>query len=116
MSEKDLMAAVVAAARMGNWLCFHTFDSRRSAPGFPDLVLVRGLQALFVECKTERGRLTVEQRQWLDGLQQAGLRAFVLRPDGLDALLAELLARPVLRAVHSLRPGGEVAGRYGVVE
>ena len=58
MTEREFMEAVRHLARMTGWRCYHTHDSRRSEPGFPDLVLVRGGKALFVELKTAHGRLT----------------------------------------------------------
>lgn len=41
ISEKEFQAQVLDLARLTGWLCYHPHDSRRSAPGFPDLVLVR---------------------------------------------------------------------------
>jgi hypothetical protein len=51
------------------WRWYHTRDSRRSVPGFPDLVLVRPPRLLFVELKTERGKLTADQVAWLEDLE-----------------------------------------------
>lgn len=41
-SEKQFEAAVVEYSKLNGWLSFHAFDSRRSEPGFPDRVFVRG--------------------------------------------------------------------------
>lgn len=38
--EKVFQAQVLDLAHLSGWLCYHTHNSRRSAPGFPDLVLV----------------------------------------------------------------------------
>ena len=42
LKESDFQRAVIEMARLHGWLVYHTHDSRRSAPGFPDLVLVQG--------------------------------------------------------------------------
>ena len=48
---------VVDLARTLGWRVYHTYDSRRSQPGFPDLVLVRE-RILFLELKSETGKLS----------------------------------------------------------
>lgn len=68
ISEKQFQAQVVELARLYNWLVYHTYDSRRSAPGFPDLVLVRPPRLIFAELKSEEGRARPEQRTWLEAL------------------------------------------------
>jgi hypothetical protein len=68
-TEKQFQAAVVEYAELTGWLVYHTFDSRRSNPGYPDLTMVRGGELLFVELKTEKGRLSVAQRDWLAALE-----------------------------------------------
>jgi hypothetical protein len=84
--EKEHQAHVVQVARTLGWnLVYHTHDSRRSAHGFPDLVLVRE-RAVFVELKREKGRLKPEQAVWLRGLLDAGCEAYLVRPRHLQAL------------------------------
>lgn len=82
-SEKELQEQVLAAAKALGWtLRYHTHNSRRSEPGFPDLVLghpERGL-LLFRELKTEKGRTTKEQDRWIIGLGLTGNDAGVWRP------------------------------------
>jgi VRR-NUC domain len=68
ISEKQFQAQVVELARLGGWLLYHTHDFRRSAPGFPDLVMVRPPRLVFAELKTEKGRIRPEQRVRLEGL------------------------------------------------
>jgi hypothetical protein len=80
MSEASLQEIVLKLARITGWLCYHTHDSRRSEPGFPDLVMVRGRRILFVELKTARGKLTAEQDKWIQALREAGNEALVWRP------------------------------------
>lgn len=95
MSEKDFQNGVMKLARFhGFSLIYHVFDSRRSAPGFPDLVLVkpRTGHILYRELKKNKGRVTPDQQTWLDGLTAAGQDAAVWRPNDLDdgSILAEL--------------------------
>ena len=71
MKEKVLQDHVVRLAKALGWMVYHTYDSRRSEPGFPDLVLVRNDEVWFVELKSEKGRLTPEQDQWLSRLENA---------------------------------------------
>lgn len=79
MSEKQLQEHVIALALRLGWLVYHTFDSRRSAPGFPDLVLARGA-VLYRELKAANGVLSPAQKTWLQGLRVAGADAGVWRP------------------------------------
>lgn len=67
MTEKELMALVIEAARWSNFWVYHTHDSRRSQAGFPDLVLVHrdSGRLLFCELKSAKGALTPEQEDWL---------------------------------------------------
>ena len=91
VTEKDWQRTVVDAAHALGWLVYHTFDSRRSAPGFPDLILVRDTEMLVLELKTERGRVRPEQAAWLEALSGvAGMTVMLCRPsqwDEVEALL-----------------------------
>lgn len=91
MTERQFLDAVRDACRWARLLCYHTHDSRRSEPGFPDLVVVGPSGLLFRELKSERGRLTADQRQWLERLTEAGADASVWRPSAWpDQVLLEL--------------------------
>ena len=81
MTEKQLQAAVVRLAQIQQWKVYHTYDSRRSEPGFPDLVLARDDQLMFVELKSAKGKVTEAQEQWLRALVKGGAIADVWRPD-----------------------------------
>ncbi len=69
MSEKQFQSQVLQLAKLSGWLTYHTHDSRRSAPGFPDLVLVKAPLVLFAELKSARGKLRPEQEAWLEALR-----------------------------------------------
>jgi hypothetical protein len=89
LSERAWQGQVLQLAALYRWTAYHTFDSRRSQPGFPDLVLCRD-RVLFRELKTDRGRLTGDQERWLEALRAAGADACVWRPADLDRVAAEL--------------------------
>lgn len=89
LSEAHFQARVVAYAKLLGLLVFHDYDSRRSAAGFPDLVIV-GNRVIFVELKTETGRIRPEQQTWLNRLRDAGATAAVWRPSDWDAAVAVL--------------------------
>jgi hypothetical protein len=86
LTESQFQTQVLQLAQLhGYALIYHTHDSRRSQPGFPDLVLVslHRKQCLFRELKTATGRLSPAQTLWLGGMQKAGLNAGVWRPEDL---------------------------------
>lgn len=70
-SEKDFTTDIRSFAKtVGGWLEYHTYDSRRSTPGFPDLVLVRDERLIFAELKVGRGKLSQFQKMWLSELHK----------------------------------------------
>lgn len=89
VTERELSEAVRELATMFGWeFQYHTYDSRRSEPGFPDLVLVRpGDWTYFVELKTERGRVKPEQEAWVDAINSTGdVAAWIWRPSDLEEI------------------------------
>lgn len=86
ITEKAFMAQVRKAALLTGWRYYHTWNSFHSAAGFPDCVLVHAKKRrlMFVEVKTDTGKLTPDQQAWLDDLQAANVSAFVLRPKDFD--------------------------------
>lgn len=68
VTERQFQDAVVEMAQAFGWRHYHTYDSRRSTPGFPDLVLVRDGRMIIAELKSEKGRETKQQTAWLDDL------------------------------------------------
>lgn len=88
LTEAQFQQQVIDLAKLhGYTLIYHTHDSRRSQPGFPDLVLVseRHGRALFRELKTGTGRLTEAQFNWISGMKEAKLNAGIWRPADLES-------------------------------
>jgi VRR-NUC domain len=67
--EKVFMAEVTKLAGLTGWLYYHTYDSRRSSPGFPDLVMVKPPRVIFAELKSTSGKLSAKQSKWKDALE-----------------------------------------------
>ncbi len=79
-SEREFQAQVVQLARMLGYLVYFTHDSRRSPAGFLDLVICGHGRLIIAELKTDKGRLTLEQMEWLHYLKMAGQDVRVWRP------------------------------------
>ena len=92
MKESVFQAHVIRLARALGWDVYHTHDSRRSQPGYPDLHLWHPVHGqLFRELKTMRGKQSVDQVRVERSLRAAGADVAVWRPADLDVrILAEL--------------------------
>jgi VRR-NUC domain len=106
-SERDFMAMVLDMAELFNWRAYHTRDSRGSAAGFPDLVLVRGERLIFAELKTARGKVSDAQTAWLNALASVpGIEVHVWRPGDhseIEHVLRFGNVRPQLLSVDTIR-------------
>ncbi|MBC9717865.1 VRR-NUC domain-containing protein [Streptomyces sp. TRM66268-LWL] len=80
------------ATRYGWQLQYHTADSRRSDAGWPDEVFGHADQrrTLFVEFKTDSGRIRPAQRVWLTHLSDSGFEVALWRPCDLHTVLRVL--------------------------
>lgn len=91
MTEAELMTLVRDLIRRLGLICYHTHNSRRSEPGWPDLAIV-GNRLILRELKTETGRLRPEQQGWIESLDAAGVDVAVWRPsDWRSGRIAEEL-------------------------
>lgn len=90
ITEKEWQATIVEAARAHGWDVYHTFDSRRSQPGFPDLVLCRPPVLMFLECKRQTGSLSEDQHHWFERLSRCVDDTYVVRPSDWEWLKAKL--------------------------
>ena len=80
MTEAELLSSVRKVAKDLGLRAYHTHDSRRSEPGFPDLVIVGPEGILYRELKTQKGRVRPEQTAWITDLIRAGQNAGLWRP------------------------------------
>jgi Holliday junction resolvase len=68
VSENVLQQQVEQLLLSYGWSSFHDLSGATSgsaAKGFPDLVCIRGTEQLILELKTQVGRVSLEQKQWL---------------------------------------------------
>lgn len=109
MTEAELQANVMQLIERLGLVGFHVFDSRRSNPGFPDVVAVGARGVLYRELKTATGRVSKMQRYWLDTLSAAGQDAGVWRPeDWPDRITRELRALARVRVQRPLPTQAEL--------
>jgi hypothetical protein len=100
MTEAELAANILDAAAKLGWRVKRdpTWRATCACPGFPDLTMARETangqaRLIFAELKTERGKLTDPQVEWLALLSMAGHRAYVWRPrDWLSGGILEVLS------------------------
>lgn len=83
MSEEDLMTRIQRICRDLKLLAYHTYDSRKSPPGYPDWHIVGRTASIFRECKTETGRTTEDQDEWIERLRAVGHDVDIWRPRDL---------------------------------
>jgi hypothetical protein len=92
MTERELTAQVVELATLLGWSRYHTWRSKHSAAGFPDETLWRD-RVVFLELKTAKGKLSLDQRRVIAGLVKASAECYVIRPADIDLLAHVLTAR-----------------------
>lgn len=97
-SERRWQREVMMALRRLGWtLAYHTWNSERSAAGFPDIVAFKSSHSagiaprfLVVELKRQDRKTTRAQDAWLDAFRTYGAECFVWRPSDWDECLAVL--------------------------
>lgn len=106
LTEAQWQEQVLGMARLFGWRCAHfrpalTAKGYRTpvqadGAGFPDLVLARQRpgqygELLFVELKSDSGRLSPRQHAWIELLDHVdGVEVYVWRPEDADEVEAVL--------------------------
>lgn len=90
-NEEAFQREVLAFARRNGWKCYHARDSRRSEPGFPDIVAMRAGVQLAIELKMPGNKATAEQLTWLELFAECGAKTGVYYPKDWPKIV-ELLA------------------------
>jgi hypothetical protein len=87
VKEKDFQKQVEQLAEVRGWDVYHTRHSVGSHPGFPDLAMLRVPRMVFAELKSESGRLSTYQQDWIRALSgHPGMEVYVWRPSDWDAI------------------------------
>lgn len=88
ITEKEFQATVRQMATAFGWHVFTTWNSRRSPAGEPDLRLVHPIKQrmIWVELKTEKGKLTALQKEAIELLEMAGEEVYVWRPSDWELI------------------------------
>ena len=92
LTEKQWQNQVTSLAKTLGYKVYHTFLSRWSDAGFPDLVLV-GHRVIYAELKREKGKCTESQAGWIRDLRLAGAEVYVWRPSDWDEVVEVLQRR-----------------------
>lgn len=98
LTEKEWELQIIGTAnhpgvaRQVGFRVYHTLRSKGSQPGWPDWVLVRE-RVIYLELKSESGKPSDAQKQWLAALLRAGQEAYLARPRDLDRLGRVLATR-----------------------
>ncbi len=100
ISEKEFMEQIIELGHSYNWRIAHfrpamkkdgTWVTPVSADGkgFPDLVLVKPKhKVIFLELKSEKAKLSIEQENWWRLLRQAkGIYVNMFRPSDWDYIV-----------------------------
>jgi hypothetical protein len=84
MTEAELETAVRALLKLHGLWGYHTHDSRRSEPGWPDWCII-GRRVIYRELKSQGGKLSSEQTRVRNLLLAAGQDWAVWRPADLHS-------------------------------
>lgn len=104
-SEASFQSSVIRIARDWGWLVHHVMPARlpsgkratalQGHRGFPDLVLAHEKRGVILaELKTDRGRLSQDQRDWIEALNlgfiQRDPSVALWRPQDMPAIINRL--------------------------
>lgn len=92
MSEKTFQQRIRNLAEEMGWRVYAVYDSRKTPAGWPDLTLVKGERLCFWELKSQRGKTTESQNEWLAELAATGAETAVYRPADYELIVRMLNA------------------------
>lgn len=95
VTERDLREQVRDLANLFGWKMYFSWTSLHSPKGFPDLVLACQVRKriVYAELKTEKGKVSDSQREWLDELTACGQEVYLWKPDDIEEIARILRSR-----------------------
>jgi len=89
ITEKDFRQQVVDLARILGYMAYFSWTSIHSPRGFPDLVLCNPEQKriIYAELKSEKGKPTEKQVEWLNALDACGQEVYLWRPSNFEVIV-----------------------------
>jgi len=98
VSEATFQRQVEDLLTIHGWATFHDLTGKTSgnaAKGFPDIIAIRGPRLIALELKTQNGRVTAEQTEWIARFDRVETTdAHIVRPADFDVLEARLRRPP----------------------
>jgi hypothetical protein len=102
-SERDFRQMVMSLAKINGWKYYFTWNSQHSVVGFPDMFFCRvkvDAQArndcdvhgemFFAELKSDNGKLSPAQVEWLSILKMCGCETHCWFPKDWDKIVERL--------------------------
>jgi len=92
VTEADLREQIRDLCKLFGWKMYFTWKSYHSPKGFPDLVLANPEQKriIYAELKSEKGKLTPQQEEWLEALAACGQEVYLWRPVDFEGIVEVL--------------------------
>ena len=88
ISHKQFQAQIVHLAKLAGFeQIYHTWDSRHSPAGFPDLIIIKEGRQIVVELKVGKDNLSAEQYVWLlEFMKVKNTEVYVWWPEDKDEI------------------------------
>lgn len=101
MKEEYLQQQIIDLAHLHHWRVAHFRTVRiqrkdgsvyyatpvqADGEGFPDLVMLKGNRKIVAEIKSEKGKCSDAQTEWLNAWELAGAEVYVWRPKDWDEI------------------------------
>jgi hypothetical protein len=95
--EKEFQKWMQDYAGSQQWKWHHVFHPKYAPAGFPDLVLMRPPELMFIELKSHStyAKVSASQLEWLNGLEACNVEAHLWTPSDIPEILVRL-KRPSL--------------------